>query len=122
MTSFDNNVAPKAYANGLDASVVFATRDRGPQLRRTLAAYLQLDTDGIDWELIVIGNGSRDDTGRILREAAGRLPLFHLFTPRPGQNRARNQAIAALRGNLVIFTDDDVLPDPGCLRAYVEAA
>src|SRR5699024_709041 len=40
----------------------------------------------------------------------------------PGQNRARNQAIAALRGNLVIFTDDDVLPDSGCLRAYVEAA
>lgn len=105
----------------LDASIIFATRDRGPQLRRTLAAYLELETRGISWELIVIDNGSQDDTAQILREAAAKLPLVHLFVPESGQNRARNQAMSALHGDLVIFTDDDVLPDAGCLRAYLEA-
>lgn len=122
MTSHNGNLQPGSNATGLDASIVFATRDRGPQLLRTLAAYLELDTRGINWELIVIDNGSQDKTGQILREAAAQLPLIHLFVPEPGQNRARNQAMAVLHGDVVIFTDDDVLPDPGCLRAYLEAA
>lgn len=122
MKCCDVNMEPEQSAARLDASIVFATRDRGPQLRRTLAAYLELETCGIDWELVVIDNGSQDETAQILREAEAKLPLIHLFVPEPGQNRARNQALSALHGDIVIFTDDDVLPDSGCLRAYLEAA
>lgn len=106
----------------LDASIVFATRDRSPQLKRTLDAYLELDIEGISWELIVIDNNSQDDTDKVLAEAAASLPLTHLFVSEPGQNRARNIALERLCGDLVIFTDDDALPDPGCLRAYIDAA
>lgn len=106
----------------LDASIVFATRDRSPQLRRTLDAYRELDTEGISWELIVIDNNSQDDTNDVLESAAASLPLTHLFVSEPGQNRARNIALEKLCSDLVVFTDDDALPDPGCLSAYIGAA
>ncbi|MGB7756988.1 MAG: glycosyltransferase family 2 protein [Salinisphaera sp.] len=106
----------------LDISVVFATRDRADQLARTLAAYKDLDLRGLGWELIVIDNNSSDDTSAVIDAAAEHLPLTHLFVAAGGQNRARNVALDQLRGELVIFTDDDVIPDPACLQAYAAAA
>lgn len=108
--------------NHLDASIVFATRDRAHQLRQTLTAYESLDTQGIAWELIVIDNASRDETATVLEQAASRLPLTQLFVAEGGQNRARNQALDCIRGALVVFTDDDVIPQPDCLKAYIAAA
>lgn len=119
-----NPPAPTAQiaAPALDISVVFATRDRAEQLEHTLAAYRALDTTGISWELVVIDNNSRDGTAVVLAAAAGPLPLTRLFVAAGGQNRARNVAIERLRGELVIFTDDDVLPEPNYLQAYTAAA
>jgi glycosyltransferase involved in cell wall biosynthesis len=45
-----------------------------------------------------------------------------LFEPRQGLSHARNLAVSRAAGDLIVFTDDDVLVDPGWLRAYVEAA
>lgn len=106
----------------LDVSVVFATRDRAEQLEQSLAAYQELDTQGLTWELIVVDNNSTDHTKLVLETAAATLPLTHLSVEAGGQNRARNVAIRRLRGKLVVFTDDDVIPNPQCLQAYAAAA
>lgn len=106
---------------GLDVSVVFATRNRAEQLRETLASYEKLDTQALQWELVVINNGSSDDTLQVLETYANRLPLRWLSVAEPGQNRARNAALDSIRSHLVVFTDDDVLPEPNYLNAYVEA-
>ncbi len=103
-------------------SVVFATRNRATQLQQTLAAYHKLDTEGLAWELIVVDNNSSDDTDRVLEAASARLPLKRLFVSEAGQNRARNEALSEVDGELVVFTDDDVLPDPDCLKAYQAAS
>lgn len=110
------------HATTLDVSIVFATRDRADQLRQTLAAYEALDTQDLRWELVVVDNASQDATANVLQAAAARLPLITLHVVEGGQNRARNAAMGRLRGALVIFTDDDVIPDRNCLQAYVGAA
>jgi glycosyltransferase involved in cell wall biosynthesis len=46
------------------------------------------------------------------------LPLVLRQEPRPGKNRALNAALPALAGDLVVFTDDDVLPAPDWLRQW----
>lgn len=124
MSESNTPASATGHANerSLDVSVVFATRDRAEQLVHTLASYMALDTSGLDWELIVIDNNSRDDTSKVIDAAAETLPLTHLFVEAGGQNRARNMAMDRLRGRLVVFTDDDVIPEPGCLQAYVAAA
>jgi|GEM_PF-683298 len=114
--------APDHASATLDASIIFATRDRAAQLHRTLAAYEALDTQGLRWELLVIDNASKDETPAVLQAATAHLPLTTLYVAEGGQNRARNAALEYLRGELVIFTDDDVIPDRNCLQAYVAAA
>lgn len=106
----------------LDVSILFATRDRADQLRETLAAYKALDTQGLTWELIVVNNDSSDATSVILQQAKQTLPLTVLHVTAGGQNRARNHAVDRVRGALVVFTDDDVIPEPDCIKAYHAAA
>ena len=106
----------------MDISILFATRNRAAQLRQTLDCYRNLDTSGIDWELVIVDNGSSDDTAEVLEQASRDLPLRRLYHSPAGQNRARNQALDSLQGELLIFTDDDALPDTHCLQAYLQAS
>ena len=109
----------------MDASVIVATRNRAQFLSALLDALaeqtLPADTS---WELIVVDNGSTDTTAQVLmqEQGRGRLPLLPLQEAIPGKSRALNLAMARARGRLWIFTDDDVLPEPGWLGAYLDAA
>ncbi|MBS64127.1 glycosyltransferase [Salinisphaera sp.] len=106
----------------MDVSILFATRNRAAQLERTLDCYRALDTHGLDWELLIVDNGSTDATAEVIERARRDLPITYLHADGVGQNRARNVAMDRLSGELVIFTDDDVLPEPDCARAYIDAA
>jgi glycosyltransferase involved in cell wall biosynthesis len=105
-------------------SLVVCSRDRRDALRRLLEAAARWTRPGIDWELVVVDNGSTDGTGSMVEEVAPRLglPARVVREERPGHSRARNAGIAAARGDLVGFTDDDVEPEPGWLAAAVEVA
>jgi glycosyltransferase involved in cell wall biosynthesis len=107
-------------ASTLDASVIFATRDRADLLAQTLA-HLRRQTGELSWELIVVDNGSTDETPTVLADAAAQLPLHALDEPRAGKNRALNRALAVARGELLIFTDDDIIADPDWVASMVAA-
>lgn len=62
------------------------------------------------WQLIAVDNASTDSTNVILESYRDRLPIITLFEAKKGKNNAHNKAIAFLEGNLVVFTDDDVVP------------
>jgi glycosyltransferase involved in cell wall biosynthesis len=101
-------------------SVVVCTRDRAESLRRTLLSLHAMTTPpGLAWEVVVVDNGSRDDT-RAVAEATARttgLALRYVPEPEPGLSRARNAGVRAARGELIAFTDDDCRVDPGWLAA-----
>lgn len=46
----------------------------------------------------------------------------YLYEATPGKSNALNTALDAARGELIVFTDDDVIPDPEWISAYVQAA
>jgi hypothetical protein len=106
----------------MDVSILFATRNRAAQLEQTLAHYQALDMKGLDWELLIVDNGSTDATADVIERMCTALPIRRLHVDGVGQNRARNAAMDRLCGDLVIFTDDDVLPEPDCVKAYLAAA
>lgn len=117
----NDNTPPQATTARLDATIIFATCNRARQLQTTLDAYRQLNTAGIAWQLRIVDNNSLDDTQDVLAGVRD-LPLVWQVVTAPGQNNARNAALQNIRSGLVIFTDDDVLPDPDCLQAYLAAA
>lgn len=96
-------------------TVLFATRDRASLLPRVLAAFAALQAPPGGWQLLVVDNGSGDGTPALLASWTKRLPLTPLSCPAAGKNRALNTALPHLRGDLVVLTDDDVIPDPDWL-------
>jgi GT2 family glycosyltransferase len=91
-------------------SVVIPTRNRRDQLLRTLDA---LDRQAIDpsaVELVVCDNGSSDGTFGALRERSGRLVVTALAEAREGASMARNRALVAATGDVVLLLGDDMVP------------
>jgi glycosyltransferase involved in cell wall biosynthesis len=106
----------------VDVSVIIATRDRAELLAATLRHLAQQQPGAVTWEAIVVDNGSRDRTPDALREPPPGLPLVALSEPRPGKNRALNRALASARGALLLFSDDDVIPDSSWVAEMWAAA
>jgi glycosyltransferase involved in cell wall biosynthesis len=104
-------------------SVVIATRDRAPLLEKTLEALCRQDPPGCPYEILIVDNASRDDTSGVVARAATRdvVPIRYLFEDRAGKSYALNTAVARAHGDLLVLTDDDVVPSAGWLAAYVRA-
>lgn len=102
-------------------TVAICTWNRCDLLAKTLDRLTELDASDVGWELLVVENACTDRTVGVAREFEGRLPLRLLSEPKPGQSNARNCAVAAARGDYVVWTDDDVLVDAQWLRAYAAA-
>ena len=99
-------------------SVIVCTRERPARLRRTLETLAGAHPPEVEWELLVVDNGSGDDTARVVRELKGRLPLRTAREQRTGLSHARNRGAGAARGETLIWIDDDVEVPPGWLRAW----
>lgn len=101
--------------------ILFSTYNGAATLPTMLDAFKSLATP-FKWRVIVVDNGSRDATREILEAFSTSLPLKILTQPNPGKNRALNVGLKAVRGDLVILTDDDIAPDPHWLIRLCAAA
>jgi glycosyltransferase involved in cell wall biosynthesis len=100
-------------------SLIVCTRNRAAKLWRLLQALQSLETSpGTGVEIIVVDNGSTDETPEICTLAqtffGGRLRCF--VVAKPGVGRARNLGLAQARGDILVFIDDDVVPRHDWLR------
>lgn len=104
-------------------SVIIATRDRAPLLQATLEALAAQEPTECTVEIVVVDNGSADDTPSVCDVAVRSAvhPMVYLREERPGKSTALNTAIGRARGDVLVLTDDDVLPSPGWLAAYERA-
>jgi glycosyltransferase involved in cell wall biosynthesis len=104
-------------------SVVICTYNRCLLLEQTLQSLLGMRVvAGQDWEVLVVDNNSSDRTRQIVEGWRERLPVRYLHEPRQGKTFALNQGVSQARGDLLLFTDDDVQVDPGWLSSYDQAA
>ena len=102
-------------------TVVIPTRNRRDDLRRAIAS-VKAQT-WTELEIVVVDDGSTDDTARILAEMATVDPAVRVIrneTSRGGA-AARNQGIEAARGRWVAFLDDDDTWLPRKLEAQLSA-
>lgn len=106
----------------LDISLIIATRNRAKLLGLTLDSLMGQAPEGASWEVIVVDNGSRDETKSVVNNAGRNLPVVYIHEPAQGQNRARNAALEVARGKLLVFTDDDVEVAPGWLGELYRAS
>lgn len=106
----------------LDASIIVCTYNRAESLRDTLAALRALRAaPGRRWEVIVVDNNSKDHTRAVVDEVRQAWPLLRYeFEGAQGLSHARNRGIACAGGEVILFTDDDVLPEPDWLETTLD--
>ena len=104
-------------------TVIIATRNRAALLASTLDALIRQEDPGEPVEILVVDNGSVDETPAVVSDAAARATaqVIYLREDRPGKSHALNTAVAHARGDLIVLTDDDVVPDERWLREYRRA-
>jgi len=86
-------------------SVILPTRDRGCLVSRALDSVLAQTHDRL--EILVVDDGSRDDTARVLRRFGERITVFSQRSA--GPYVARNHALRHASGEYIAFIDDDDL-------------
>ena len=102
-------------------SVVFSTKNGASRLPRTLNSLCELEFKG-DWELLIVDNGSDDNTVEIISAYREKLPITLLEQTIPGKNASLNMAISHIKGEICVFTDDDVRVEPNWLTSINEVA
>jgi GT2 family glycosyltransferase len=91
-------------------SVAVCTRDRPEHLTICLNALRKLSSPPL--EILVIDNAPKTQATRELIETS--FPeVTYILEPTPGLDWARNRAIASAKGDIVAYTDDDVVVDEG---------
>lgn len=109
-----NSSRPPVDSAPLHASVIVCTYNRAGSLARTLACLAKQDVPPtLRWEVVVVDNNSRDETRTVVQDAQRRWPILRYeFEAQQGLSHARNHGIEVAHGGILLFTDDDVCPEP----------
>lgn len=107
-------------ANRPEISVVTAHRDN-PEVLEKLAAALEsqkLPADSFEW--VVVDDGSLEGPPPLFEAYEGPLHLVKIILKQnAGRAVARNRALDAAAGEIIVLLDADTLPWPGCLERMV---
>jgi len=104
-------------------SVAICTWNRASFLEKTLEALARVSIPaGVEWEVLVVNNNSTDRTNEVIAKFENELPLRGILEMEQGLSNARNRAVREADGELIVWTDDDVIVGPDWLAEYANAA
>jgi glycosyltransferase involved in cell wall biosynthesis len=102
-------------------SIIIPTRNRKNTLSQTLASLFAQSFKG-DYEIIIVDGGSTDGTIEMLTEVSknSNVPLRYYRQKTRGMAEARNMGIENAKGDIVLFTDDDCVPEEKWIQKHIE--
>ena len=100
---------------------MITTFNRRELLARTLPRVLAQDYHPERFEVVVVDDGSTDGTGAFLQTLKPRCGFRVLRQTNRGPAAARNRAVTAASGTVVLFLDDDILVERTLVRIHAEA-
>lgn len=105
----------------VDVSIIICTRDRAGALSGTLASLKSIRSRHT-WEVILLDNGSVDNTAAVIRAAArDDGHLRYAYEGQPGLGAARDAAWRIALGSICSFSDDDCYLDGGFVDGVIAA-
>ena len=106
----------------LKLTVIIPTYNRAELLGETLATLVEQDFDKSQYEVLVVDNASTDATRQVVEQWEKKTNglIRYLYELRPGSHYARNGAVKHAKGEILYFTDDDVLAQPDMLTEILK--
>ena len=103
-------------------SVIVPTRNRAALLAATLDSLTRQSLPPADFEIIVVDDGSTDDTAAVVDSFGPRLPaLRRVPTSARGLHEGRHAGLREARGEILVYADDDIEALPSWLEAVARA-
>jgi len=102
-------------------SAILCTYNRAGLLRRALDALCGQTLGADQFEVVVVDDGSTDETRGLVCSFESLLPLRYLFQPQSGLGAAKNLGLGAAQAPVVLFLDDDDVLASDCLEAHCRA-
>ena len=105
------------------ATIQLCTYNRAALLERVLDACFEQTVDPADYEVVLVNDGSTDNTLEVIARAASRATCrFEVINQvNSGLAKGRNAGIARATGERIIFIDDDVLPLPNFVEEHLRS-
>jgi glycosyltransferase involved in cell wall biosynthesis len=105
-----------------DLSVVIPTYNRCETVQKAISAYFNQTAVENIYEIIVVDDGSTDSTGDIIARLSERSvrPIRYFRQENKGPAAARNLGIREACSELILFTDDDIIPGPSLVAEHLD--
>lgn len=102
----------------MELTVIIPTRNRVKLVDALLDSMAHLEPVKWDWEVIVVDNGSTDNTAEMVRQKQNQLSLNirYILEERPGLHQGRNRGATEADGKYLAYLDDDMLLAPSWLQ------
>ena len=101
-----------------DFSVIIPSHNGGDTLPRCLKAVEALESGGASLEVLLIDNDSNDTTLQTMEDFAVAFGAKIISVPERGKSFALNKGLKEAVGEVIVFLDDDTVPDPDLLQSY----
>lgn len=108
-------------AHKVQATVIIPTYNRADILKECLEKLKKQDFVKSEYEIIVVDDGSSDDTKKVVENAQKKssVSIRYLYQKNQGQGIARNFGLRYAEGKIIIFIGDDILVLPDFLKQHM---
>lgn len=106
--------------DAMPLSVIICTYNRADFLKQALASLNAQTLSKDRFEIVVIDDGSTDNTRDVIEPFIPDLPIKYFYQKNAGLASARNHGIFAARGEILLFLDDDDIATPSLLEQHLK--
>lgn len=102
-------------------SIIIPSYNRSNLIELTLKSLVEQDYDHTKFEIVVVDNASTDNTADVVKKWVALYPdlIKYEYESRQGSHYARNGVVRNVNGDLLYFTDDDMIADKRMLSSLV---
>lgn len=99
----------------MDISVIVPAYNAQPYISRCIEALLSQSFNPNNYEVIVVDDGSSDQTADIIKN----YPVKYVYQKNQGPATARNRGVKEAKGDIILFTDADCVPTGNWIEEMV---